>query len=95
MTEFFAQCPDLTPEQKELIQRNTNKIVSAMQDYEAATEAWLAEMERVGGQELATSLRQMLEADDQDGGDRVEKWLRSPENDRTLRLWRYMNLKTA
>jgi hypothetical protein len=49
-------------------------------------EAYLAEMEAVGGKEFAASLRGLIEADAVDGGDRLGAALAWMEQDHTRTL---------
>jgi hypothetical protein len=49
-------------------------------------------MERVGGKEFADSLRQMIDADHEDGDDRFGLFLRRPENDHAQTFRRYITV---
>jgi hypothetical protein len=49
-------------------------------------------MERVGGKEFADSIRQMIDADHEDGNDRIGLFVRRVENDHAQTLRRYITV---
>jgi hypothetical protein len=95
LSTFFAEFPELTPEERAAIEGHHASICKAaiaIQEHRATVESWLVEMETIGGKEFADGPRRRWEADEEDGGDRLGAALQWMENERPDRLRQGMSL---